>query len=133
MIIVDDRLLRTLLGGGAEDLSERDRVATTWGFQYRLVRALHDSRVEGRLSGADAAGVERLAADPPIDLIQVLDPRLVVLPAARLAIDHRLNLLTAELVAAAVVHDAEVVLSERNVGRRWPALFAELGITLTVV
>jgi hypothetical protein len=35
--------------------------------------------------------------------------------------------------AAALHHGAGIALTERNVGRRWPGLFEELGLTLTVV
>lgn len=66
-------------------------------------------------------------------MLGVLDPRLATHATAQVSIDHRLNLLTAELLAAAHVHGAEVVLSSGNVGRSWPGLFAELEIPLTVV
>lgn len=133
MIIVDDRLAREVLAGRRVPVVGRRAVATTWGFHYRLVRALSDDRVEGRLSKAASAKVRAVAAAPPPSVLRVLDPREATAHAARLAIDHRLNLLTAELVASAQVHDAGVVLSEGNVGRTWPALFASLGVPLAVV
>jgi hypothetical protein len=108
-------------------------VATTWGFHYRLVRALIDNRTTGALSWGDATEALMAVSRPERHGVTVVDPRDVTTMAAGLAIEHRLNLLTAELVAAAQVHRAEVVLTERNVGRRWPGLFDELGITLTIV
>ena len=106
--------------------------ATTWGFHYRLVRAVTDRRVEGSLSRGNPALMLDIVSRPEQHGLLVVDPRSVTSAAATLAIEHRLNLLTAELLAAAQVHEAEVVLTERNVGKRWPALFDELGLTLTI-
>lgn len=133
MIIVDDRLARVVLSGHhVAALGDRPAV-TTWGFQYRLVRALHDDRVDGRLSADASDALRRTAATPPPAVLTVLDPRPLTARAATLAIDRRLNLLAAELCAAALHHGAGIALTERNVGRRWPGLFEELGLTLTVV
>lgn len=97
------------------------------------MRALHDDRVEGRLGAHASDALRRTAASPPTELLAVLDPRPFTAHAVRLSIENRLDLLTAELVAAAAHHGAEVALWHRNVGRRWPGLFEELGLTLTVV
>jgi hypothetical protein len=133
VIIVDDRLARVVLSGNRPDVLGDRPAATTWGFQYRLVRALHDDRVDGRLSAGASDLLRRTAASPPSELLAVLDPRPFTARAARLSIEHRLNLLTAELLAAAAHHGAEIALWHRNVGKRWPGLFEELGLTLTIV
>jgi hypothetical protein len=133
LIVVDDYLTRTIALGDREELPDGETVVTTWGFHYRLVRALIDNRTTGALSWGDATEALMAVSRPERHGVAVIDPRLVTTTAATLAIEHRLNLLTAELMAAAQVHQAEVVLTERNVGRRWPGLFEELGITLTVV
>lgn len=131
MIVVDDHVAGSIFGGDRayDDID----VATTWGFHYRLLRALTDRRVSGTLSRATPERMLGVARAPEDHGVRIVDPRPLTATAAELSIIHRLNLLTAELAAAAVVHDAKVVLTERNVGRRWPALFDELGITLTVV
>ncbi|HXH59544.1 hypothetical protein [Iamia sp.] len=133
MIIVDDRMAREVLSGRRHPTLGDQPVATTWGFHYRLLRALSDNRVDGRLSRSVAKGLRATAVDPPTTVLEVLDPRLTTHAAARLSIDHRLNLLSAGLVAAAQHHGAPVVLSAGNVGRTWPDLFASLSIPLSIV
>lgn len=133
MIIFDDHLAQAVLIGHRRVSPEHGPAATTWSFHYRLIRALTDTSVAGSLSRASPQRMLHVASSPLDHGLHVVDPRLLTTAAATLAIEHRLNLLTAELLAAAQVHRAEVVLTERNVGRRWPGLFEELGLTLTVV
>ena len=73
-----------------------------------------------------------VAADPPPARLLVLDPRTTTARAAELASRYDLNLLAAELFAAAVEHGAEVRLSAANVGRRWPEVMEAEGIRFTV-
>jgi hypothetical protein len=130
VIIVDDKLSLDALSGR---FGATDTVATTWGFHFRLLRALSD---DGRLGslGKRAAGQARAAvAHPPDSRLRVLDPRTITDEAAELAARHRLNVLAAELVAAATHYRAAVQLSEPNVGRRWPEVMAAEGVALTVV
>lgn len=135
MIIVDDALSLAALGGqrsrfGAGD---DDVVATTWGFHYRLIRALTDTERTGRLSGGVPELLLQEALHPrPTDL-QVLDPREVTHAAAAMAVRHGLNLLASELLASAVHHRAAVALSSGNVGRTWPAALEAEGVDLRVV
>lgn len=140
MIIVDDfltrtivLLTRTIVLGERQEVPDGETVTTTWGFHYRLTRALIDNRTTGTLSWGDATEALIAVSRPEQHGLAIVDPRSLTTTAATLAIEHRLNLLTAELMAAAQVHTAEVVLTERNVGQRWPGLFDELGLTLTVV
>lgn len=135
MIIVDDRLSLEALAGRRDRFGAvpGDTVTTTWGFHYRLVRALTDSSRAGRLSGGAPAGLlDRVLAPRAVDL-QVLDPRPLTGTAATAAVRHGLNLLAAELVAAAVHHHATIALSASNVGRSWREVFADEGIELRVV
>lgn len=133
MILFDDHLAQAVLIGHRQVAPEDGPAATTWGFHYRLIRALTDTSISGSLSRATPRRMLQVASDPLGHGLHIVDPRLLTTTAATLAIEHRLNLLTAELVAAAQVHQAEVVLTERNVGRRWPGLFDELGLTLTII
>ncbi len=130
MIIVDDQLSAAVL---SERRSFPDDVATTWAFHFRLLRALHDPRGGGQLTQASADGLLPIAAKPPPELLMVLDPRTTTDQAAAFAIADRLNLLTAQLLAAATHHGATVALSDGNVGRSWPALFEDHGIALEVI
>jgi len=132
MIVVDDRLSLDALAGRGE-WADTEAVTTTWGFHYRLVRALTDPKRLGRLTPADPAALIRTAVDPPSDVLVVLDPRRLTATATGMAVRHGLNVLAAELVAAAMVHDAEVWLSEGNVGRSWGSVFAAEGLGLRVV
>ena len=129
MIIVDDKLSLDALAGHLEDVAP---VATTWSFHFRLLRALRDGSW-GALSAAATDTARRIAAEPPSGRLVVLDPRAVTGLAAALAAKHRLNLLAAELVAAAVQHRASVRLSAQNVGRRWPEVMAAEHVMLDIV
>ncbi|HET6793692.1 MAG TPA: hypothetical protein VFH45_04585 [Acidimicrobiales bacterium] len=130
MIIVDDRLSLEALGGR---LAMDEPPATTWTFHYRLLRALHDGGRWGSLSRTATQDALRVATEPPSSRLQVLDPRPFTGEAAVLAVRHGLNLLAAELMAAARHHRAGVHLSAPNIGRRWPEVMAAEGIDLTVV
>ena len=66
----------------------------------------------------------RAALAPPADVLTVLDPRYLTVTAARLMSRHRLSVVTSELLAAAVVHNAPAHVAQANVGRSWPAAFA---------
>jgi len=129
LIIVDDKLSLDALAGR---LVRAEPVATTWSFHYRLLRALRDETRWGALTRAATAEALHLAADPPRARLQVLDPRAVTDEAAVLAARHGLNVLAAELMAAAKHHAAAVHLSTPNVGRRWPEVMEAEGISLTV-
>lgn len=133
MILIDDRLSRAVLSGDRPPALPAGDLATTWGFHYRLLRALLDQRVDGRLSRGVAEAVRATAAAPPPQVLTVLDPREVTGRAAELAVGDRLNLLGAELLASALLHDAMVALSEGNVGRSWPTLFDDHGVSLEVI
>jgi hypothetical protein len=130
VIIVDDRLAAAVLAGRPIGREHDGDVATTWGFHHRLVRALGDDRVRGRLTGAEPDLASAAVRDPERHGLRVIDPRTLTASAVDLARDHRLNLLAAELFAAALLHRAAVALSPANVGRGWPDLFADLSIPL---
>lgn len=135
MIIVDDALSLEALAGRRARFGAADDevVATTWGFHYRLVRALTDTERTGRLSGGVPETLLQEALHPRSSDLQILDPRTVTGVAAAMAVRHGLNLLAAELVGSAVHHNATVALSSTNVGRAWPAAFQAEGVTLRVV
>ncbi len=133
MIVVDDRLSLEALAGRMGEVTGDEPAVTTWGFHYRLVRALSDEERVGRLTGASSAALRRAAIAPPPRLLQVLDPRPLTETAATMAIRHRLNLLAAELVAAAKYHSATVALAAVNVGRRWPVVLSADVLGLSVI
>jgi hypothetical protein len=130
LIIVDDRLSLDALAGRFEDDLP---VATTWGFHFRLSRALAGDSGSGALSRMATAEVRQAVAAPPAARLIVLDPRAVTTGAAALAARHQLNLLAAELVASAVYHNATVRLSSANVGRGWPEVMVAEGVSLEIV
>lgn len=129
MIILDDRLSLELLAGRLDI----GRCSTTWGFHYRLNRAIASRSGRGTLSRSAGDAVMEVVANPPEDLLVVLDPRDVTVRAAEMALRHSLNLLAAEMVASAVHHRAELYLSAPNVGRSWPEVLAREGVALTVL
>jgi hypothetical protein len=129
LIIVDDRLALDVLAGRA---FEGEACATTWGFHYRLVRTLTSGRARGRLSSALSDELVDIVLEPPASQLAVLDPRQLTKTAAQLAARYDLNLLGAELFAAAVVYRAAIRLSSPNVGRRWRAVASAAGVSLDV-
>jgi hypothetical protein len=133
VIVVDDRLsIDALAGLPIPTARGGEPIATTWCFHFRLVRALADERVAGHLSRAMSGEVRARAAEPPPGALVVLDPRLSTAMAATYASKHGLNLLAAELLAAAKLHRARVVVSAPNVGRGWRKAFDAERVTLDV-
>jgi hypothetical protein len=129
LIIVDDRLTLDVLSGRLDI----GRCATTWGFHYRLTRALTDRSASGRLSRDAGDEVRSVLAHPPEDRLIVLDPRSITALAAEMSLRHGLNLLAAEMVAAAVHNRAELYLSAANVGKSWLRVLAAEAVRLTVI
>lgn len=134
MVVVDDHLAIRALGGlPIPTASSDDVIATTWGFHFRLLRALADPRVDGSLTRTTPDAVRAAAARPPAGRLIVLDPRDVTADAARIAVQHGLNLLASELVASAKAHQARIVVTAANVGGRWQTACDAEGLTLDVV
>lgn len=134
MRIVDDHLAVLALAGALPESSEGDAVATTWPFQFRLARALADGSVTGSLSRRASVleGAVRRATSPPAHRLLVLDPREHMAATVRLASQHGLNLLAADLMGAARHHGAAVWLTQGNLGSRWRSIMRAEGIELRV-
>lgn len=122
MLIVDDHLALLAITGRLPDLGVDRPVVTTWGFHFRLARALSDPARQGSLSrrNIDPTAAALRVLHPPAHRLVVLDPRADVDETVRLAVLHRTNLLLAEVLGAAVRHRAAVRITEANVGRTWP-------------
>lgn len=124
MLVVDDALLFAVLAETAPDgvqtaVDERE-LFTTGSWYWRLSRALHDPGTAGALS----RGMNTLTAEQQArvtDSVQRLPPQVGLLSLrelvpvmAALQVERRLNLLTAEAVAAAIVLDATIVVTTRS-------------------
>lgn len=86
MLVVDDHLALLAIAGQLPSLEGVDGpVATTWGFHFRLTRALADSARSGTLSRrlSDPAAALRRALRPPAHRLVVLDPRASTEEAVR--------------------------------------------------
>lgn len=130
MIIVDDHLALLAIAGSLPELGRPGPVTTTYGFHYRLARAVSDSARSGTLSRRpqEAPGALNRVLRPPANRLIVLDPRASVDEAVSVAIEGGANLLLAELVGAAVHHRAAVRITPRNEGRTWAAVMAAAGV-----
>lgn len=121
MLVIDDALLFAVLAGAADDdlraAADQNELFTTGSWYWRLSRALHDpasagvlSRSMGGLTGEQqarvVASVERLP-----DVVGLVSLRELVPVMSALAVGRRLNLLTAEAIAAAVVLNASIVVT----------------------
>jgi hypothetical protein len=124
VFVVDDALLLAVLAATADDeiqtVAAEGEVFTTGSWYWRLGRALHDAASAGALSRALTdltprqqarvlTAVERLP--PEIGLLSLRD--LVPLMAT-LDVGRRLNLLTAEAIAAALVLEATIVVTTES-------------------
>jgi hypothetical protein len=119
--VVDDATLLTILAreAGQELLSLADEgeVLTTGSWYYRLHRAMHDPASTGALtrmaSALPAAGRSFLWStidDPPQEIV-IPGPRLVVPVMGSLRLTQRVNHLTAEALAVALVAGAAIRVS----------------------
>ncbi len=120
-MVIDDAVLLDVLAG----LSKNDILAaledndlfTTGCWYYRLSRAVHSDQVGGLLSrqlaGLDVERQVRVVAalDRLPDLVGLLSLRDLVPVMRALRVSRPLNLLNAEALAAALVLDAEFVVS----------------------
>jgi len=124
VLVVDDAVLLGVLAEAAiEDIqaqADRGEVFTTGSWYWRLGRALHDGASSGALSRPAAdlsaaqqarllAAVQRL---PP--QIGLLSLRELVPVMSILEVGRRLNLLTAEAIAAALILDATIIVTTES-------------------
>ena len=135
MIIVDDHLALLAIAGALPDLGHPGPIATTYGFHFRLARAVADSTRTGSLSRrlADAPAALNRVLRPPANRLVVLDPRASVDEAVRVGMAHGANLLLAELVGAALHHHAAVRVTPGNEGRIWAAVMAAEDLSFATV
>ncbi|MDQ6616576.1 MAG: hypothetical protein M3083_17995 [Actinomycetota bacterium] len=116
--VVDDATLLAILSGRASAaLAEEARagqVLITGSWYYRLHRALHDPASSGSLSNmvanlaAPAKDALLIALDDLPPEIVVPGPRLLVPVMGTLSLRRRVNHLTAEALAAAMVSGAAI-------------------------
>lgn len=132
MSVVDDHLALSILRGRRVRRESDEVPWISWGFHFRLVRAVLDMRSRGRLSSGLDERVLRLVVAPPTDMLQVIDPRRLTVTAARLMARHPLSLVGAELLSAGIVLGTAVHVADGNVGRSWPEVAAAEGIALRI-
>lgn len=135
MIIVDDHLALLAIAGALPQLGHPGPIATTYGFHFRLARAVADSARSGTLSRRleNAPAAIRRVLRPPANRIVVLDPRASIDEAVRVGIEHSVNLLLAELVGAAVHHQAAIRVTPGYEGRSWAAVMGASGVNFATV
>ena len=135
MIIVDDHLALLAIAGALPELAHPGPIATTYGFHFRLARAIADSARSGTLSRRleNAPAALNRVLRPPANRLVVLDPRASVDEAVRVAMGHAANLLLAELVGAAVHHQAAVRVTPGNQGRSWAEVMGASGVNFATV
>ncbi len=135
MVIDDAVLLDVLAGLSKNDIlaaGEDNDLFTTGCWYYRLSRAVHSDQVGGLLScqlaGLDVDRQVRVVAalDRLPDSTGLLSLRDLVPVMRALRVSRPLNLLNAEALAAALVLDAELVVSTD--GPLLPAAAEEMGV-----
>ena len=135
MVIVDDHLAILAIAGRLPDLGATEPVATTYGFHFRMARAVADSARAGSLSRrlADPAAALARVMRPPGHRLLVLDPRPSMEAAVAVAAGDRANLLLAELVGAALHHRAAIRVTPANKGKSWTRVMEAEGIDFQTV
>jgi hypothetical protein len=135
MLIVDDHLALLAIAGRLPALGVSGPVVTTWCFQFRMARALSDSARSGSLSRrvADPSALSGRVFHPPAHRLVVVDPRSSIDDSVRVAVTYQANLLLAELVGAAVHHQAAVRASAANVGKTWRLVMESEGVDFAPV
>ena len=135
MIIVDDHLALLAITGRLPDLGHPGPIATTYGFHFRLARAVAESARSGSLSRRleNAPAALRRVLRPPANRLVVLDPRSSLDAAVRVATEHSANLLLAELVGAALHHQAALRVTAANAGRSWASVMDAHGVDFATV
>lgn len=128
MILLDDHLTMLVLAGAIDRQEIDDAVIATTSLWYlRLVAAVtappSSIRGPGRLTrllgGLPAQNREAALArilDPEPELVVVLHPMRFAAQMARLQREQHLNLLAAEMMAAAVHHGASILVASPNAG-----------------
>lgn len=132
MPVVDDHLALSILSGRQVRHRPDGVPWISWGFHFRLVRAVLDMRLQGRLSSGLDERVLRLVVAPPPEMLRVIDPRHLTVTAARLMTRHPLSLVGAELLSAGTVLGTAVHVAHGNVGRSWLEVAETEGVDLRV-
>jgi hypothetical protein len=124
VIVIDDTLLLGVLAGsvpsGLQGASAARELATTGSWYWRRGRAVLDPTSAGAMSRAFAelsqegqrrveAGLHSLPAEIGLVSLRRLVPVMTALDSGR-----RLNLLTAEAVASALLLDADIAVTTRS-------------------
>lgn len=119
-MIVDDHLALSVLSGRRSLSEPGEQVPSIpWGFHFRLVRAVLDTRTRGRISSRADEQMRAVVMAPPAELLRVLDPRHLTFTAARLMARYPVSVVGAELLAAGIVLGMPVHVTDGNVGRSW--------------
>lgn len=110
MILIDDQLLvRVAAGLAVPEPVASSRLATTYGYQYRALRAVRNDQRSGAISRqvqTEDIHILRVRVLHPQPFCTVLNASDTIGLAVTYSLDHGpLNLLQAELLAAATYHD----------------------------
>ena len=119
MQIVDDYLALVALEGRRMPEWGDETPLVAWVAHARLLRALADEAAAGSLSAVAFDGANEAAANPPEEVLGVLDPRPYTVLAARMMRTHRLSLLGATMISAAIQHGAGVHFARKNFVESW--------------
>lgn len=137
MIVIDEYLVVRVVGGDWPDRLPDDDLALPASRHWRLLQRIH-APGSGQLSRL-LAGLGPIDRDvlrhPHPEVIEILDPRPLLDPAAAIAARYgTAGLLVAETLAAGLAHGKTLYFgTERNVGRRLGEIAAELGVAIRVL
>ena len=138
MIVIDEYLAVDVLRGNWPDgLPDDDQLGLPATHHYRLLQRVHQpgtGRLSRILAGLSDPGREAIRRPHP-DIVEVLDSRPLLDPAAQIAARYRTGgLLFTETLAAGLAHRRALYFgTDDNVGERFAAIAADLGMTITVL
>ena len=132
MLLVDDHLALVALHGKTADLWAGRVPTIPWLGHVRLVRAIRQSTVSGRLTRL-ARGISLEAAlNPHPQLLSVSDPRAFTDATARYHGRRGISLYAAELLGTAIEARGELHIAHHNFNEHWPSHLEGTGVTVFV-
>ena len=132
MLLVDDHLALCALNGRTANLWHGRVPTVPWCFHVRIIRAIIQSSVKGRLSRLSEGIALNAALRPHPDLLRVLDPRPYTESISGYHGRRGVSLMAAELLGAATATRSEIHIAEDNFNEAWKSHLVGTGVCVVL-